>query len=183
MKLKAWNMSSGEVEIHAATCSDKPGKRAGRGGHWAQDQVEFGKTDWPTKFDFMYDYWNNGILEEHEAEYGVGSFDVAQGMDWKPCTASLPEGGPAAETAPAKISKREATQDLARRLAHAAMTVFDGADGSEAWAGALTMEEAQQKVADWLHHLPTGGVEAGGTGADRYWPEGFTRPSQRDWQK
>ena len=48
--------------------------------------------DWPTKYAFMYDYWNNGILEEHEAEHGEGSFDVAAEMDWKPCTSELPYG-------------------------------------------------------------------------------------------
>jgi hypothetical protein len=95
MKLIAFNVSDGTVEIHEATCADiKRGDRKRgshqRSAHWRSDQVEFGKIDWPTKYDFCFDYWNNGILEEHEAENGPGSFDVWQGMDFKPCCNALP---------------------------------------------------------------------------------------------
>src|ERR1700751_3363226 len=145
MKLVAFNLSNGEVEIHKAGCADIKRNARKRGNR--QDQVEFGKIDWATKYDFCHDYWDNGILEEHEAEWGPGTFDVTQSMVFEPCCDSLPDGGPA--TAPA-VSKREATQDLAKRLVMAAMTVFDGADGSEAWAAGLTREEAEQKIANWL---------------------------------
>lgn len=95
MKLIAFNVSDGTVEIHEATCADvKRGDRKRgshqRSAHWRSDQVEFGKIDWPTKYAFMYDYWNNGILDEYEDENGPGSFDVWQEMDWKPCTSELP---------------------------------------------------------------------------------------------
>jgi hypothetical protein len=175
MKLVAFNLSSGEVEIHKAGCADIKRNTRKRGNR--QDQVEFGTVDWPTKYDFCHEYWDNGILEENEAENGVGTFDVWQEMVFEPCCAALPEGGPEAP-ATATASKREATQDLARRLVMAATMVFDGSDGSEAWAAGMSREEAEQKIANWLHHLPTGGA-----GADRFWPEGFTRPSQSDWQK
>lgn len=92
MLLNAWNMSNGNVEIHAAGCNHKPGSRTRRTGVQQQDQVEFGKVDWPTRTAFCYDYWNNGILDEHEAEHGPGSFDVLQCMDFAPCTKALPWG-------------------------------------------------------------------------------------------
>lgn len=90
MHLVAWNMSDGTVAIHKAGCQHRPG--SSRRSHASQqDQVEFGKVDWASQYEFCYDYWNNGILEEHEAENGVGSFDVFQEMDFAPCTKGLPE--------------------------------------------------------------------------------------------
>jgi hypothetical protein len=83
MKLNAWNMSDGTVHIHAAGCNHKPG--SGRGGPQRQDQVEFGKVNWTSQEAFGFDYWNNGILEENEADSGPGSFDVFQDMEFKPC--------------------------------------------------------------------------------------------------
>jgi hypothetical protein len=64
-------------------CNHKPG--SGNAKARQQDQVEFGQTDWTSQEDFGRDYWDNGILAEHEAEYGVGSFDVMAEMDFKPC--------------------------------------------------------------------------------------------------
>jgi hypothetical protein len=121
MKLVAFNLSDGNVEIHRAGCADiKRTQRNRKGGHWRQDQVEFGKVDWPTKYDFAHDYWDNGILEEHEAENGVGSFDVMQEMDFAPCCDELPEGGRevAAPAAPSRTAKE------ARRIAREIL--FDG---------------------------------------------------------
>ena len=108
MYLNAWNMSSGEVEIHKAGCSHHltTGRRSGATQNIAQDQVEFGKVDWATKYDFAHDYWDNGILEENEAENGPGSFDVFQEMDFKPCTKVLPVGGPEVAPAPVKPAKK-----------------------------------------------------------------------------
>jgi hypothetical protein len=104
MKLIAFNVSDGTVEIHKAGCADikRNDRRRGshqRSAHWRSDQVEFGKIDWPTQYAFAHDYWDNGILAENEAENGVGSFDVFQEMDFKPCCNALPVGGPA-ETTP-----------------------------------------------------------------------------------
>jgi len=90
MKLIAFNMSSGEVEIHKAGCADIKKIRTRRKPPWAQDQVEFGETDWTSKYDFAHDYWDNGILSEWEAENPGEKFDVFQEMDFKPCTSSLP---------------------------------------------------------------------------------------------
>lgn len=83
-RLNAWNMSDGSVEIHAVGCSHKPGSGRNAKARF-QDQVEFGKTEWTSQFAFAHDYWDNGILEEHEAENGVGSFDVFVEMEFKPC--------------------------------------------------------------------------------------------------
>ena len=94
MKLIAFNTSSGEVEIHKAGCADIKRMNKTRKGHWRSDQVEFGQTDWASKYEFAYDYWNNGILEEYEAEHGEGSFDVMAEMDFQPCTRALPEHKP-----------------------------------------------------------------------------------------
>jgi len=93
MKLIAFNTSSGEVEIHKAGCADIKRMNKTRQGHWRSDQVEFGQTDWASKYEFAYDYWNNGILEEYEADHGEGSFDVMAEMNFQPCTRELPDGG------------------------------------------------------------------------------------------
>lgn len=107
MKLNAWNMSSGEVEIHAVGCQHRPG--SGKARHARQEQVEFGKTEWTSCHAFAHDYWDNGILEEHEAEYGVGTFDVFQCMDFKPCV-TLPQYDPTEETEMAKATEEKTTK-------------------------------------------------------------------------
>lgn len=61
--------------------------------------------------------------------------------------------------------KRGAKQDLARKVAMAAM--------NEA-----TSEEDSKTVAAWIHHLPTGRNGQG----QRWWPEGETRPDRSDWK-
>lgn len=93
MYLKAWNMSDGNVHIHEARCKHRRPTRTGN-PPFMQEQVEFGKTDWPSKEAFCFDYWNNGILEEYEHEHGEGSFDIWQCMEWKPCTDSLQDNEP-----------------------------------------------------------------------------------------
>lgn len=117
MKLIAFNVSDGTVEIHEATCADvKRGDRKRgshqRSAHWRSDQVEFGKIDWPTKYDFCHDYWDNGILSEHEAENGEGSFDVWQGMDFKPCCNALPEGGKEVAKPKTKLQVRKEVREV-----------------------------------------------------------------------
>jgi hypothetical protein len=108
MRLNAWNMSSGTVEIHAAGCSHNP--ESGRSKYAKQSQVEFGKADWTSKYAFAHDYWNNGILDEYEAENGEGTFDVMQEMDFKPCTKALPD---TEDTKPAKRTRKAATKKTA----------------------------------------------------------------------
>jgi len=98
MKLIAWNMSDGMVEIHKAGCNHRKSTRNAK-GRSRQDQVEFGRTDWASQYDFAHDYWDNGILDEYEMEYGEGSFDVFQEMDFMPCTKGLPRHEYAAEVA------------------------------------------------------------------------------------
>ena len=63
-------------------------------------------------------------------------------------------------------SPREHNQDLARRLADLVAKEF--ADSST---------DDQVKVANWLHALPTGGA-----GWQRYWPQGFARPTSAGWR-
>jgi hypothetical protein len=118
MRLNAWNMSSGTVEIHAAGCSHNP--ESGRSKYAKQSQVEFGKADWTSKYAFAHDYWNNGILDEYEAENGEGTFDVMQEMDFKPCTKTLPDTDPTpffspenTDTKPAKRTRKAATKKTA----------------------------------------------------------------------
>jgi hypothetical protein len=89
MFLKAWNMSDGTVVIHEATCKHRKPSRTGRPPQM-QDQVDDGSQEWLSKEAYGFDYWNNGILEEYEAEHGKGSFDVFQSMDFKPCCDELP---------------------------------------------------------------------------------------------
>lgn len=66
-------------------------------------------------------------------------------------------------------SARVHNQELARQLLAAITTEFAGAS-----------KDDQQKVANWLHMLPTGGE---GAGYLRYWPQDFPRPTSAGWRK
>jgi hypothetical protein len=92
MFLKAWNMSDGTVTIHEAHCKHR--KPSAKTKPAAQEMVDDGTQEWMSKEAYCFDYWNNGILEEYEAEHGKGSYDVFQGMDFKPCCDELPEHEP-----------------------------------------------------------------------------------------
>jgi hypothetical protein len=114
MKLEAFNKSDGTVEIHKAGCADVKRNNKRRGGHFRQDQVEFGNIDYPTKYAFAYDYWNNGILEEHEAEFGP--MDVMVEMDFQPCTADLREGSRAEHLGEAEPAKPKTKLEVRREV-------------------------------------------------------------------
>jgi hypothetical protein len=86
MRLFAWNISDGTVHIHEYRCGHRKPQN--------QEKIEFGRVDWGSKEAFCFDYWNNGILEEYEREHGEFSFDIWQGMEWKPCTDSLQDNEP-----------------------------------------------------------------------------------------
>lgn len=101
MKLNAWNMSDGTVEIHKAGCSHNPA--SGRKSSRMQDQVEFGQTDWASQFEFAHDYWDNGILDENP------DMDVFVEMDFKPCV-TLPIGRPAVAKGVAGKAEEAATR-------------------------------------------------------------------------
>jgi hypothetical protein len=86
-------------------------------------------------------------------------------------TTRKPASKPAAKSEPVAAasngtSPREHNQELARRLADLVAKEF--ADSST---------DDQIKVANWLHALPTGGA-----GWQRYWPQGFARPTSAGWR-
>ena len=84
--------------------------------------------------------------------------------------ADKPADKPAEEAVVANgASPREHNQELARQLLVAITTEFAGAS-----------KDDQQKVANWLHMLPTGGEGAGWL---RYWPTDFPRPTSAGWRK
>lgn len=64
-------------------------------------------------------------------------------------------------------SARDHNQKLARDLIDCVAARFSGAS-----------LEDQVKIANWLKVLPTGGAAW-----ERYWPEGFARPTTSDWRK
>jgi len=64
---------------------------------------------------------------------------------------------------------REHNQELARQLLNAIVKEFAGVPLAD-----------QQKVANWLHPLPTGGEGAGWL---RWWPADFPRPTSAGWKK
>jgi hypothetical protein len=76
---------------------------------------------------------------------------------------AAPEPAPAAEA----TSARSTNQDLAKRLIDFVAKEFSDSP-----------EDDQKKIANWLKVLPTGGA-----GWQRYWPEGFARPTTADWRK
>ncbi len=107
------------------------------GDNW--DQADFAKLDTPEK------------LRELNGLFGATHF--------APCTkrilrADQPEAP--AET-PAKPSKREAKQDLARRVMLAVDEVIRTMDESDV-AMLLGRDAAAKTVSQWLHHLPVGQV-------------------------
>ena len=63
-------------------------------------------------------------------------------------------------------SPREHNQELARRLADMVAKEFADSPAAD-----------QVKIANWLHALPTGGA-----GWQRYWPQGFERPTSAGWR-
>jgi hypothetical protein len=65
-------------------------------------------------------------------------------------------------------SPREHNQELARKVLAVLTKEFADDPTGEDW----------QKVANWLHALPTGGA-----GWQRFWPEGFARPTSAGWRK
>jgi hypothetical protein len=74
--------------------------------------------------------------------------------------------------APAKAesngtSARESNQTLAVELIDLVAGHFKGRNKAD-----------QEKIANWLKVLPTGG-----RAHERYWPKGFARPTTSDWRK
>jgi hypothetical protein len=81
-------------------------------------------------------------------------------------------------TPEAKVDRRQAKQDLARRVVQAAADLFNGQlQGDEAFLAGLTKDEAEAAVAQWLHHLPTGNE-----GDQRWWAQGLPKPDRSDWR-
>lgn len=83
---------------------------------------------------------------------------------------------PAEPEAP-KVSKSEARQDLARRMLLAISTVFESADGSEAFLQGMSRAEAAKIAANMIHHFPTGRDEQG----KRIWVGVLPKPQRSDW--
>jgi hypothetical protein len=107
MFLLGWNMSDGNVVIHRKGCTHRkpsPTRQTGK-PPFAQDQIEFGEQEYLSKEAFAYDYWNNGILQEYEAEHGEGTFDVFQGMNFQNCCDDLQLNEPEPEPVKGKKGK------------------------------------------------------------------------------
>jgi hypothetical protein len=107
MRLFAWRMSDGTVHIHESRCGHRKPQK--------QEKVEFGRVDWNSKEAYCFDFWSGGILEEYEREHGEFSFDIWQGMEWKPCTDDLQDNEPLEiEPAPAKPKSKAAKTPAVR---------------------------------------------------------------------
>jgi hypothetical protein len=176
--VKDWR---GVEEVHKAGCADlkKSRNRPYRLSEALTMDVE-------NLGDMYRVYWE--CIDE-ENIYDGSNYKTKEEVWWawrgefsvKPCAASVPEM-PEPGTEPAKITKSEAKNDLARRLVLAAGQIIDNADGSEAFLSALTVEEAAQFLANWLHSLPTGGRDGA-----RWWPTdgpgSLPRPATADWKR
>ena len=96
----------------------------------------------------------------------------------KPKALAKPKAPAAPPAAPAKpaTAGRMHNQALARALVNALAATFTKANG-------YTPQD-QEKVANWVKHLPTGDPtgKTDGAGPNRYWPKGFNRPTQSDWR-
>lgn len=171
--VKDWR---GQEEIHKAGCADlrKNKQRPYRLSEALTMDVE-------NLGDLYRVYWEciddeavaEGTYPTKEAAWyaWTGEFDV------KPCASSVPEM-PEPGTEPAKVSKSDAKNDLARRLVLAAEAMVKGLDESDAALSGLSREEAAQFVANWLHSLPTGGRDGA-----RWWGTELPKPATADWKK
>lgn len=71
-----------------------------------------------------------------------------------------------------QATRRTAKQDLATRVAIALGALLSDLEGSAALEG-MTLEEAGQTLANWIHHLPV----------DRSaWPASLPRPDRSNWR-
>lgn len=177
---------NGLEEIHKAGCRDL---KAGR-GRWGSSDREDWTLTVETLRDLYESYWE---CIDDENVYDGSPYATVEDVWWAwrsefklmPCAGDIPEmdePGTATEPEPAKVTRQEAKNDLARRLVLAAGQIIDNADGSEAFLSAMTVEEASQFLANWLHSLPTGGRDG-----DRWWPTdgpgSLPRPATADWKK
>jgi hypothetical protein len=95
-----------------------------------------------------------GILK-HEGKH------IMRGTQPQPA----PEPKPVAEANGG--SPRSHNQEVAKLLVDTIAAAFKDAPVAD-----------QQKIANWLHPLPTGGA-----GWERYWPQNFPRPTSSGWRK
>jgi hypothetical protein len=127
-------MSDGTVVIHRKGCSHrKPNKNRQTGKPpFAQDQIEFGNDEFLSKEAFCFDYWNNGILQEYEAEHGEGTFDVFQSMNFSNCCDDLPLNEPKPEPVKGKKGKAKSERVTGYR-AWATKPITSAMVGFTAW--------------------------------------------------
>jgi hypothetical protein len=95
----------------------------------------------------------------------------------EPVAAIPATNGDAPAKADAKASKREAKQALARLVVEAIDAALRGLtmenESHQAILTAMTADQAARTTAQWIHHLPTGGV----------WPaEVLPKPDRSDWR-
>lgn len=158
----------GQFRVHKADCRDVS-KEIKEAGNYEKAEP----ADWTSKEDAIRDLWSDQI---HESYDGKGNAPLAflhehgfvGSVDFLSCTDSLLKPLPAqAKAEDNGASPREHNQALAVRLVELVAKEFGGESKAD-----------QIKIANWLHALPTGGA-----GWQRYWPQGFARPTSAGWRK
>lgn len=169
MKLTIVKDWRGQEEIHKAGCADLK-KSKNRPYRLAEALT----VDATTLEDVYRVYWECIDAEALEND----QYSTLEEVWWawrgeftvKPCASSVPEmdePGTATEPKLKTNGRRVANQELACWLVE--LVAANATDKTPA---------EQQKLANWLNSLPTGG----GAGPDRYWPANFPRPDRSDWR-
>lgn len=172
---------NGLEEVHKAGCRDLKNSR----GYRTSDREDW-SMEATTLADVYREYWQCIDVEN----VGEGHYPTVEAVWWAwrgefkvlPC-ANLPEmdepKAPAAKDAePAKVSKSDAKNDLARRLVLAAEEMVRNLNESDTALSGMSRKEAAQFVANWLHSLPTGGRDGA-----RWWGTDLPIPATADWKK
>lgn len=168
---------NGLEEVHKAGCRDLKNRR-GRG--WASDREDW-SMEATTLEDVYREYWQCIDVEN----VGEGHYATVEDVWWAwrgefkvlPC-ANLPEMSEPKDAEPAKVSKSDAKNDLARRLVLAAEEMVRNLNESDTALSGMSRKEAAQFVANWLHSLPTGGRDGA-----RWWGTDLPIPATADWKK
>lgn len=140
----------------------------------ASDYATPGSVQAGTELEAMKDLWSD-IISDAPDDYATDediAGKLASATDFHKCV-GLDLGYEVARP----VTRRDAKQDLARRVALAIAACL-------AWmpddAMAYTIEPAEREAITtaWVHHLPTGTDEEG----HRWWPAEISRPDRSDWK-
>jgi hypothetical protein len=165
-------MRNADFKVHARNC---PRIKVDLKG---SDYSEPGKLLAVTEREVVEDLWSDQIREHFNTEdfSTISDADLMANFDtieYHKCVGDLITY----VERPKPVTRRDAKQDLARRVAEAIGDMLLHLDGSEM---AATIDETERAAITtaWVHHLPTGNDDEGA----RWWPSSLPKPDRSDWK-